>query len=737
MTRTSPPQVAYSSGEIDPLLHRRFDYQRFQTGLAACRGFLPLPQGGVTRAPGTLYRGRTAADSRAVLIPFQFAADDALVLEFTANLMRVWRYGALVMAGPVPFTLATPYGEASLDRLQWVQSADVIYLCDGLRPVQRLSRFALDNWTIAPQVYDSGPFRVQNLDKARTLQASAATGTVTLTASSALFVAAHVGSLIRLTPTDNTGQLLWTSNEALSVGAIRRNGRNLYRLHSGSNSGENAPIHTEGRERTDNSTVWEFVSDDVGVARITAVGSATSATAAVLRAIPAACVTAPTYRWSEGAWSDLYGYPATLEIYDQRLAAAATATEPRTVWFSAIGDFADFDPGTEADEAFAYTIAGDGSVNRILSLKQGKSGLHIFALGQEYSTRSESRAQAIGPTSAVFGADSSIGASPARPIAPDGNPIFISRDRRRVVQIGYSLQDDANQARILSLPAQHLGAEGFEQIVWQSSPLPIAWLRRSSGDLAAMILDPAEEVLGWAPLPLAGGFVESIAVSPDPTGAQDVLTMVVRRTIGDQTRRHVEELALTYGLLTGASAPAEACHLFAASQFAPDPPAASFAVPHLAGQTVEAWTDEGAFDGIVVPEGGTVMLPAAVTRATIGLFDPTHRLRTLDIQAQANDGNTMGRQKRLHSGFGVGLHRTAQGTIRAIETDFPGEPRIGHPQSLVKTPVAAALTRLYTGVAKVDMPSGQARELALEITPVSGAPLTVTAIVPHVQEAGR
>jgi hypothetical protein len=196
MTRTSPPQVAFSSGEIDPLLHRRFDYQRFQTGLATCRGFLPLAQGGFTRAPGTLHKGSTRADGQAVLLPFTFAVNDAVVLEFSDLKMRVWRYGQLVMSGPDPFELTTPYPLASLARLQWVQSADVIYLADGLRPIQVLSRFALDNWTIASFNPNTGPFRVQNLDKAVTVQASAATGTITLTASSALFASNHVGSAV-------------------------------------------------------------------------------------------------------------------------------------------------------------------------------------------------------------------------------------------------------------------------------------------------------------------------------------------------------------------------------------------------------------------------------------------------------------------------------------------------------------------------------------------------------------
>jgi hypothetical protein len=115
--RSNPDQLAFSAGEISPLLFGRTDYQRVQAGLRACRGFLPLRQGGVTRAPGTIYRGRTRADSRARLIAFEFAVDDAVVLEFTLNRMRVWRYGELVTAAGEPYMLVTPCHEDVLDRL--------------------------------------------------------------------------------------------------------------------------------------------------------------------------------------------------------------------------------------------------------------------------------------------------------------------------------------------------------------------------------------------------------------------------------------------------------------------------------------------------------------------------------------------------------------------------------------------------------------------------------------------
>jgi hypothetical protein len=748
VTKTAPPQVSFSSGEIDPLLHRRFDYQRFQTGMAKCRGFLPLAQGGFTRAPGTVHRG-TVDSADVILVPFVFAADDALVLEFSPLKMRAWRYGNRIIVAGEPYELTTPYDASALSELQYVQSADVHYMADGLRPVQRLARYALDNWTIGAQEFKSGPFLVQNLDKARTLQSSSKTGTTTLTANFSIFTADYVGILLRLTPTDNDVVPMWRAEETVNRDSFRRYDGNTYKLimsdlDGSDNVRSTPPTHKEGIERWDgNNFSWEFINDGIGIAQITSVTSATSATATVLKAIPDGCVGDPTYRWSEGAWNEVYGYPRTLQFYDQRLAAAATETEPRTMWFSTVGDFADFEPGVEADDAFAFTISGDDTLNRILNLRRGSSGLHVLALGEEYSTRSESRTQAIGPTTAVFDQDSSIGSSPARPISVDGAPIFISRDKRAVMLIAYSLNSDGNQSRNLSIAAQHFGAAGFEQIVWQARPQRTAWLRTTAGDLIAMVFDPQDDVLGWAKVPLAGGNVLAMCVTPDVDGRHDILTMIVERVqyeivAGDLvpvTRYCVEELTKTYDILTGADPIASACHLFSAYRYE-GAAIASFTIPHLAGQEVYAWTSAGGFGPIIAGDGGEVTLPANVTSAWIGLFDATHQGETLDIMAQSAEGNTFGRQKRLW-GVGIGLHQTVQGWVQTVERELGQADRISARQSLIPVSVGGGSIAAFAGIASLPAPTGQAKELAIRITPQGGAPLTVTALTPIVEEAGR
>lgn len=743
MTRSSPAQLAFSSGELSPLLHRRYDYQRYQTGMRTCRGFIPLRQGGFTRAPGTIDRGNVYADQPARLVNFEFAENDALTIEFTDLRLRIWRYGQLVMNGAVPYELATPFPPSSLPLLQWVQAADVIWITDGLRPVQKLSRLALNNWTIAPANFIGGPFRVQNLNTNLSVQASAATGVVTLTATAPIFDASHTGSLFQLKAVD-TLVPLWTGNTAASVGQKMRYDGKTYVLTVGTNTGVNPPTHSEGEQRVSlNPDVrWRYLDDGVGIVQIltgiTPGVVVNHAQAQVIRQLPDGVVTSGTYRWSEAAWSSRYGYPSLLEIHEQRLIAAATPSEPRTVWFSTAGAFEDFTPGTLADSAFAYAISGASSINRIIWLKRGKTGLHIGALGEEYSTRADSRGQALGPTTANFGMDSSLGGRPnLRPVAPDGRPIFVSKDTRRIFEIAYSFQEDANVPTELSLPADHMGEAGFAELAWLSAPQRTVVARRGDGDLALVIYDPTQEVLGWARLPLAGGFVEAMSVTPDATGTRDVLTMVVRRTIGGVTVRRIEELAEPFGLMSGLQPITAAIHLYSARQFAPATPQTVFSVPHLAGQTVTAWTDHGEFDDLTVAPGGNVTLPVAVSVAVIGLFDATHQAETLDLLGAAPDGSTIGRQRRLSPKVRIGVHRTAAGRVQAVERETAQAERAGGGLNLIPRGVAADLTAAYSGMVRLDLTSGMAQEISLRFTPVGGAPMTITALSAPITEAGQ
>lgn len=696
-----------------------------------------MRQGGVTRAPGTIYRGRTKNDALARLVPFEFNSDDALTLEFTDLTMRVWRYGELIDDGGSPYELTTPFEEQDLENLDWVQSGDAIYMVDGRNPPQRLIRSALDDWAIEDAEFDCGPFRVQNLDEAITVQASGTTGTITLTGVGDPFSAEMVDGLIQLQPEDYTSISLWEGNATVTAGDKMRYDGNIYEVVSGMTTGVNPPTHSEGEQQYSNAgIVWRFVSDGTGIARITSYTNANSVAAEVLKPLPEAVVDDPTYRWSEGAWSEKNGFPSSIEIFEQRMVLAGTPTDPRTVWFSTIGAYRDFTPSIDADGAFGYAIAGGQSLNRILWLRAGRTGLHVGALGEEYSSRSSDSSTVIGPTTAIFRLDSSNGSKPVRPIAPDGKPIFVAKDGARVFELAYAFDQDANLASELSVAADHLGSSGYSEIVWQSAPLRTAWLRRGDGELVALLYDPQQDVIGWATYPLAGGQCEALSVSIGADASSDVLTAVVQRTIDGELRRHIEEQSITYGVVVGDDGIDTANHLFAAVDITASSPTDTFDVPHLIGQEVVAWTDQGEFSPLTVSDAGTVTLGEQVSHAIIGINEPDQRVALLDQYGPARDGSSIGRKTRVHRGSGVVLHKTAAAQARTIERELGYPERLGEWWEILGRPVAGDLTVAYSGAAQLDIVTGFHEGVSLEFAPIGAAPMTILAVVPRLEEAG-
>lgn len=741
MSRSLNVSANWTGGEVSPLLSARTDFQRRRTGLQRANGFLPMPEGGFQRCPGTVHWGFTRGDAAVRLIPFEFSAADAVVLEFYPSIMRVRRYGVLVMDGASPYELAHPYNADAIARLTWVQSADVIYLADGVLPIQRLARLALDNWTITAPQLDTGPFRAQNTDKTKKITASAATGTITLTSDFDIFTASHVGSLLRIEVESWPDVPLWMSVVAIdginTVPDVTRNrvGSKVY-VAKTDKGGQNAPVHEEGIEQTASNPVvkWEYLSDSYGTVRITAVAGPRSATATVLRRLPEPLIDewpafkpAPTYRWAEGAWSDVYGYPAVLALYDQRLFAARTRTEPRALWASAIGAYLDHSPSTEADGAFGLIIDGDGSQNPIQWMAAGARTLHIGAQAEEYSLAPLSAGSGVAINNVQISRDSSVGSAANGAVVPEGSPLFISRNARKIYELAYVADFDAVTPRDLTLPARHMGADRFLEMVWQGDPMSMLWVRRAGGDLLALRYSRAEDLLGCSTVSLAGGVCEAMAVTRAVSDQAALLVLVVRRTIGGVVRRSIETLAAPPGWDFMPPGDVAATHLFCASVQEPESPASSFSVPHLASQSVTVWADNLDHGTKTVAADGTLTLDHAVSRIEVGLFDATHAADLFDLATGA-EGGSHSAVRRIESVPAVEVFATQQGQIQMLSRAFGAAPVLSEPVPLVPMSVAAAGIAPQSGLLRPAIAGGFALDAGLRFTPVSGAALTILAV---------
>jgi hypothetical protein len=247
--------------------------------------------------------------------------------------------------------IATPYTADDLRLLRWEQSADVMFVaCEGYQQ-RKIERRSDRSWSIVLYEPIDGPFRTENIDKVR-ISASATYGDITLTASDNVFRSDHVGGLFRIA---SVGQFVTDSlsAEATFTESVKVTGKDTvnrtfdYAI-SGTWTGTltlQVSIGEEGSWADVNGVTFSgnvsatydddqyaegtiayyrigFKAGDygtgtavisltrqagsiTGVARITAVASATSASA---RAVKELGGTAASEVWAEGAWSDYRGW---------------------------------------------------------------------------------------------------------------------------------------------------------------------------------------------------------------------------------------------------------------------------------------------------------------------------------------------------------------------------------------------------------------------------------------------
>ena len=544
-------QPSFAGGVISPSLYSRIDMAKYQVALRKCDNFIVRQYGGVENRPGT--RFVTAAkypNRKCRLIPLQFSTVQTYALEFGHNYMRVIKDGAVVLTtGGVIYELAMPYTEDDLFKLKFTQSADVMTICHPNYPPKELRRYAHDNWQIVDVVTANGPFEDINVNESVTVYASAETGTITLTASSAIFGAEQVGKLFYLEQPAVDAVPVWETSKTTAINDVRRAESNYYRANTAGKTGSLRPSHTEGMAwdgwggtGTDDTGIqWEYLHSGFGIARITAAAGNT-ATATVISRIPSNVVgsTKASYKWARYAWNSVNGYPSTVVYYAQRLFFAASTAYPQTIWASRTGDYKDFGKNnpTQDDDRIIYTYAGR-QVNEIRHLIDVGS-LVALTSGGEYVINGDQN-KVLTPSAFSFSSQGSNGSSDVPPIAVANIALFVQEKGSVIRDLAYSFDVDGYQGNDLTILANHLFQK--KSIVdWSFATVPYsaAFCVRNDGALLVMTYLREQQVFAWAPQPGAGKYESTCSISEQN---EDAVYFVVNRTINGQTVRYIERLA--------------------------------------------------------------------------------------------------------------------------------------------------------------------------------------------------
>ncbi len=168
-------QQSFNGGEIADSMYSRVTDTKYQAGLAKCRNFLVEPQGPIVSRPGFQHVNSVKDASKPPrLIPFTFAADQTLVLEFGEKYIRFHTMGQTVLGSDGnPYEVVTPYLHEDVADIHYVQSADVVTLVHPSYAPRELRRYGATDWRLTEISFASELSAPTNVMAVQTINSNA------------------------------------------------------------------------------------------------------------------------------------------------------------------------------------------------------------------------------------------------------------------------------------------------------------------------------------------------------------------------------------------------------------------------------------------------------------------------------------------------------------------------------------------------------------------------------------
>ena len=322
-------------------------------------------------------------------------------------------------------------------------------------------------------------------------------------------------------------------------------------------------------------------------------------------------------------------FPGAVTYFEQRRWFGGTINRPNNIWATRSGTESDmsYSLPTQDDDRIAIRVAAR-EANRIQHFVP-LSQLMLFTAAAEWRV-SPLNSDAITPKSMSVRPQSYIGANSVQPLVINNACIYASARGGHLRECGYSYEAGGFVTNDVCLRANHL-FDNLEPIdlSYSKAPWPIIWCVSSAGNLIAFTYVPEQSVGAFSSLTTDGVF-ESCSVVPE--GEEDVLYVVVRRTINGTTRRFIERMhERKYTTLE------ESAHLDCCGTYHGDAKDEISGLTWLEGATVSILAD-GSVEPNQVVKDGKVKLQEPASLVHIGL-PYTADLQTLPIALALQDGS--------------------------------------------------------------------------------------------------
>ena len=546
---------AFSGGEISPEMFGRIDDSKYQQGAATMRNFIAKPQGPAENRPGFAFVKEVKNSNQAVrLMSFTFSTVQTMVIEMGNQYFRfhtqgatlnysngtAWNSGTSYAIGDIAlyngvnyyaktahsnsqppnatnwyalpadmtYEIPSPYLEAELFDIHYVQSADVMTIVHPSHAPRELRRLGATKWELKEINFGSPISSPTGVSVSAYIPSSSSTNTDTYEAHE--YVVTAIGSNL----IDESAQS--------SSGSVNNN------------------IFVTGAK---NTITWNGVS---GAARYRVykeqagiygfLGETTSTTIVDANIAPDFSRTPPVY---DNPFPSSNNFPGAVSYFEQRRVFAGTNNDPQTIYMTK--------SGTESNMSFGIPIRDDDRIKFRVAAREANTIRHIVPLTQlllltgsaEWRIASVN-SDAITPSSISVKPQSYVGANNAQPVIVNNSMVYAAARGGHVRELGYNWQANGFITGDLSLRAPHL-FDNFTiaDMALAKAPLPIVWMTSSSGKLIGFTYVPEQQVGAWHQHDTDGTFESVASVSE---GDDDVVYCVIKRTINGASKKYIERM---------------------------------------------------------------------------------------------------------------------------------------------------------------------------------------------------
>ncbi len=656
--------TGFMAGELDPHLDGRIDTDQYAFGLSICENWVAINEGPLVKRQGFEMVSR-AALTASWLTAFRPSIEQEYLIEWSDLALRFYTNEARIETSPgVAYEVTTPFPASVAPFLSAQQSFDRQYLAHQSYAPRALRRDTPATFTLETIDNQFGPFLDVNTDAALTITASGVSGSgVTLTASGPVFVSGHVGALIRIEAKDFSDVTQWEPGmKDIAVNQTMRNRGRVYQAATAGTTGSIEPEHSEGsawdgmnekdlvNDKGPFGIRWIYRHDRFGIARITAVASATSATATIIRRLPDSLTSVPSEKWAHQAWSVAEGWPSLVALFQGRL----IHFKGIDIYGSVAGDFGggrvNYSAFTESgrietDLAFRRTISISDPPLWVSADRQ----LLIGTANLEMAIGPQANGTAFSGTNIQADPQSYYGSQAVFPVKIGTETVFVERGGRRVRSADYDFGRDRYDAPDLNATSRHITAGGIRQLGFQRVPHALVYAVRGDGQMMVHAKTRAD-VRGWTRFKLGGGARALSAVSiVNSSGQADDIWLLVERTDGTGTL--VREIWRQTAWRELGTPIEESFYVDGGVTFDLAAGTSTVNVPHLGGQTVDALINGVVAKGLVVAPGGLLTLPAGnvpsvAFKLVVGL-PYTAIATTMRPELRDGKGSTAGLRQRV------------------------------------------------------------------------------------------